>query len=44
MKTGKDQALDAVVMKWYAQERSSRVNVCEVELLTSATKLAVHLE
>ena len=28
MKTGKDQALDAAVMKWYVQERSSGVNVC----------------
>ena len=43
MKTGKDQALDAVVMKWYVQERSSGVNVRGVNLLTAATKLAAHL-
>ena len=43
MKTGKDQALDAAVMKWYVQERSSGVNVCGVELLAAATKLASHL-
>ena len=44
MKTGKDQALDAAVMKWYVQERSSGVNVRGVELLAAATKLASHLE
>ena len=43
MKTGKDQALDAAVMKWYIQERSSGVNVRGVEQLAAATKLASHL-
>ena len=43
MKTGKDKALDAAVMKWYVQERSSGVNVRGVKLLAAATKLAYHL-
>ena len=43
MKTGKNQALDAAVMKWYVQKRSSGVNVRGVELLAAATKLATHL-
>ena len=42
MKTGKDQALDAAVMKWYVQERSSGMNVRGVKLLAAATKLASH--
>ena len=43
MKTGKDQAFNAAVMKWYVQERSSGVNVRGVELLAAATELASHL-
>ena len=32
IKTKKDQALDAAIMKWYIQEWSSGVNICGVAI------------
>ena len=43
MKTGKDQASDAAIMKWYIQKWSSGVNVHGVDPPTATTKLAGHL-
>ncbi|XP_064115048.1 uncharacterized protein LOC135221153 [Macrobrachium nipponense] len=36
--------LKEVVYKWYVQERSVNVNVCGVEILDTATKLAEYLD
>ena len=44
MKTGKEESLDAAVMKWYVQERSNGVNVRGTEILAAARKLAAHLD
>ena len=43
MKTGKEESLDAAVMKLYVQERSNGVNVRGTEILAAAGKLAAHL-
>ncbi|CAK8691374.1 unnamed protein product [Clavelina lepadiformis] len=43
MKMGKEQSLDAAVMKWYVQQRSSGVNVRGTELIAAAAKLATSL-
>ena len=43
MKMGKDQSLNAAVMKWYIQQHSNGVNFCGVEIMAAAAKLAAHL-
>ena len=43
IKMGKDQSLDAVVKKWYVQQRSNGVYVRGVEIMAAAAKLATHL-
>ena len=40
---GKDQLLDAAVMKWYVQRHSNGVNVHGVEIMAAAAKLVTHL-
>ena len=43
MKTGKEESLNAAVMKWYVQERSNDVNVRGTEILAAAGKRPAHL-
>ena len=43
MKMDKDQLFNEAVIKWYVQQRSNGVNVCEVEIVAAAAKLATHL-
>lgn len=44
VRTGKDAALDAAVMKWYVQQRSVGMNVRGIEILAAARKLAQKME
>ena len=40
---GKDMQLDAVVMKWYVQQKSSSMYIRGMEILAAASEFAEHL-